>query len=141
MALLFSFFGLFGNKTSKQDSATLKPGQVWKYDTLQGNEESRLIILKLEDYGQKGLYAHIAITQLQVNNESSMTGISHLPFTQEAVIQSVTELEGTIDPLPEFMEGYLMWKEAFDKEEGGVFTAEVKEVIKILMNNMYPPES
>ena len=135
MILLFSFFGLFGQskKNESQNTTKLKSGQIWKYNTRKGEEKSRVVILKVEDYGKRGQIVHIAVNGLKMKSEHMEGGISkeigHLPFDKETLVKSLTELESTTDKLPEFMDGYLQWKEAFDSHKGGVFTMEVKDVV------------
>lgn len=140
--LLFSFFGLFGQNKNDKSLKTheLKSGQIWKYNTRKGEEKSRVVILKVEDYGRKGQVVHIAVNQLKIKNQQIEEGyskdIGHLPFNKESLLKSLTKLEGTIDKLPEYMDGYLQWKEAFDNGEGGVFTIEVKDVVDFIEKSM-----
>ena len=140
--LLFSFFGLFGQNKNNKSLKThdLKSGQIWKYNTRKGEEKSRVVILKVEDYGRKGQVVHIAVNQLKIKNQQIEGGyskdIGHLPFNKESLLKSLTKLEGTIDKLPEYMDGYLQWKEAFDNGEGGVFTIEVKDVVDFIEKSM-----
>ncbi|TXK80414.1 hypothetical protein FT986_00055 [Mesonia sp. K4-1] len=142
MIILFSFFGLFGQdkKTEIQNTTELKSGQIWKYNTRKGEEKSRVVILKVEDYGKRGQIVHIAVNGLKIKNEHIEGGISkeigHLPFDKETTIKSLTELESTTDKLPDFMDGYLQWKEAFDSEKGGVFTIEIKEAVDFVDKSM-----
>jgi len=142
MILLFSFFGLFGQskKNENQNTSELKSGQIWKYNTRKGEEKSRIVILKVEDYGKRGEIIHIAVNGLKIKNEHIEGGISkeigHLPFDKETIIKSLTELESTTDELPAFMDGYLQWRDAFDSEKGGVFTIEVKEAVDFVDQSM-----
>lgn len=144
MILLFSFFGLFGQnkKNENLNKTELKSGQIWKYNTRRGEEKSRVVILKVEDYGIRGEVVHIAVNGLKIKNKHIEGGISkeigHLPFDKESILKSLTELENTTDELPDFMDGYLQWKEAFDSEKGGVFSVEVKDTVNFVdqtMNN------
>jgi len=142
MILLFSFFGLFGQnkKSESKNTIELKSGQVWKYNTRKGEEKSRVIILKVEDYQKRGQIVHIAVNGLKIKNKHIEGGISkeigHLPFDQETIEKSLTELESTTDELPDFMDGYLQWKEAFDNEKGGVFTIDIKEAVDFVDKSM-----
>ncbi|WP_299124397.1 hypothetical protein [uncultured Winogradskyella sp.] len=140
MILLFSFFGLFGQSKKNENTSELKSGQIWKYNTRKGEEKSRIVILKVEDYGKRGEIVHIAVNGLKIKNKHIEGGISkeigHLPFDKEAIIKSLTELESTTDELPDFMDGYLQWKEAFDSGKGGVFTIEVKEAVDFVDQSM-----
>lgn len=133
MILLFSFFGVFGQNKS---TIELKSGQVWKYHTRKGEEKSRVIVLKVEDYKERGQVIHIAIHGLKIKNEHIKGGVTseikHLPFDRKTIEKSLIELDSTIDKLPNFMDGYLQWKEAFDNQKGGVFTMSIKEVINFV---------
>ncbi len=142
MILLFSFLGLFGQskKIENQNTTELKSGQIWKYNTRKGEEKSRVVILKVEDYGKRGQIVHISVNGVRIKNEHIEGGISkeieHLPFDNETIIKSLTELESKTENLPDFMDGYLQWKEAFISEKGGVFTIEVKEAIDFVEKSM-----
>ena len=142
MIILFSFFGLFGQskKNENQTKTELKSGQIWQYETRKGEEKSRVVILKVEDYGKRGQIVHIAVNGLKIKNQHIEGGISkeigHLPFDKQTLIESLTELENTTKKLPEFMDGYLQWKEAFDSEKGGVFTIAVKEAVDFVDKSM-----
>jgi len=80
-------------------------GQVWKYKTRSHEDES-------EAPGGK------------------TTFIGHLPYSEQALGESVTELVGTADSLPDFEDGYKLWKSAFDDGEAGVFEVAVSEAIE-----------
>ena len=142
MILLFSFFGLFGQnrKNESQNTPELKSGQIWEYNTRSGEEASRVIILKVEDHGKRGKVVHIAVHGLKIKNIHIDGGISkeigHLPFDKESLLKSLTKLESTNNELPNFMEGYLQWIEAFDSEKGGVFTIEVREAVDFVDKSM-----
>ena len=41
--------------------------------------------------------------------------------------QSVTTLERESGPVPDYSEGYRLWREAYDAGKGGVFTIPVAE--------------
>lgn len=43
---------------------------------------------------------------------------------------------GINQDLPDFAEGYALWKKAWDEGKGGYFTAELKEVIEGLDQGM-----
>jgi hypothetical protein len=142
MIFLFSFFGLFGQsqKNENLDKTELKSGQIWKYNTRKGEEKSRVVILKVEDYGIRGEIVHVAVNGLKIKNKHIDGGISkeigHLPFDKETILKSLTELEKTTNELPDFIDGYLQWKEAFDSEKGGVFTIEIKGAIDFVDRTM-----
>jgi hypothetical protein len=48
-----------------------------------------------------------------------------MPFSEEALDASITELVGPTSELPDFEDGYLIWRQ----DQGGVFTITVAEAI------------
>ncbi len=110
-------------------------GQVWKYKTRANEEASRVIVCRVEANDKAGHIVHIFVGNLQMKSQHAPEGvantISHMPFSEEAVQSSVTELEGEID-VPDFQEGYAMWKGAFDKGEAGYFTGSIAESVDFM---------
>jgi len=109
-------------------------GQVWTYQTRPGEEDSRLTVLKVEEYDKLGTIVHIRVDGVAQKNPHAPDGVSsvihHMPFDAEAIRKSVIELVDSGAPVPDsFEEGYAIWKEAFDKGEAGVFTITVAESI------------
>lgn len=114
-------------------------GQNWKYHTRSGEENSKLTILKVEKVNNETI-VHVALSGLKIKNPHSPEGVSetidHLPFSKEAVIESVTEQSTFENQLPDFMEGYKEWKQAFESGKGGVFTITVKEAVEYVEQTM-----
>jgi hypothetical protein len=111
-----------------------KAGQVWNYKTRKGEEGSFVTILKVEEYPKDGTVIHVAVDQ--VNMTGQRTGkffghtIGHMPFSEEALKESVTQLKKEMSSLPEFEEGYNNWKEQFEKGNAGVFSVTVAEAVE-----------
>lgn len=95
-------------------------------------ENSVLTILKVEKYDTVGIVIHISIDALISRNTSDAIhyhpSIGHLPLSKEALLHSVTTLISEDNPLPDFNEGYTMWREAFDNNKGGIFSITVCEI-------------
>jgi hypothetical protein len=122
-----------------------KAGQIWNYKTRAGEENSKLTILKVETYEAQGVVIHVALNGLRIKNSHDagklMEEAGHIPFSKEAILNSITNLDSEGNALPDFMEGYLQWKEAFDAKKGGVFSVNVSEAVKFLeeaMSNARP---
>lgn len=132
---LFSFCSL-GQENKNLNMTELKSGQIWKYNNRKGENKSRVIILKVEDYGKKGQIVHIAVNGLKIKNKNVKGGItreiSHLPFDKESIKSSLKELESETDKIPEFIDGYNKWKKAFENDEAGVFTSEIKYAVEFV---------
>ncbi len=119
------------------DPAKYQVGQVWNYQTRQGEESSRIIIVKAEPHKKLGVIYHIYVEGLRMRNPRTETGfqdrLSHCPVSEKTLDDSVTMLaSGIADPLPDISEGYAIWKRAFDSGEGGIFTIPVNEIIQSL---------
>ncbi|SNR34654.1 hypothetical protein [Lutibacter flavus] len=144
MILLFSLFGLFGQNKKKSEinlkNFELKSGQIWKYNTRKGEEKSRIIILRVEKYDKGEIVVHIAVKGLKIENSQKESGISeeigHLPFSNESIIKSLTELESSNNDLPDYLDGYNEWKKAFDSGKGGMFTISINEAVDFVEQSM-----
>ncbi len=110
-------------------------GQAWKYHTRENEPESRLIVLKVEQHEIIGEIVHISVDGLSMKNkhDPSWLGedISHMPFNKEALINSVISFEKMVK-IPNFSEGYEIWKEAFNKGKAGVFSVSVSESVNFM---------
>lgn len=109
-----------------------KSGQLWKYKTRDGEDKSRLMILKVEK-PKNEVIVHVSVINAKIKNPRSEGGFSnnigHLPFSKKAVLESVTDLESPNNDLPDYQDGYKQWKVAYDKEEGGVFSISLIDAI------------
>ena len=108
-------------------------GQEWKYKNRPHEKESKLTIVGIDEDPKLGQILHIYVSDVDIKNAQAPNGktvfIGHLPYAENALRESVTELLGTADSLPEFEDGYKLWKEAFDEGEAGVFDVAVAEAI------------
>jgi protoporphyrinogen oxidase len=111
-----------------------KAGQVWSYKTRPQEPNSTLTVVKVESGGKLGTIVHISLQGLKVKNARQKDGfsdtISHLPFSEKAIDQSVVELVKADATLPAYEDGYKQWKQAFDAGKGGIFTITVKEAVE-----------
>ncbi len=55
--------------------------------------------------------------------------VAHLPCSYEAIAQSVVKLEGRMDAIPDFSEGYRIWSEAVERGEAGVYSVAVSQIV------------
>jgi hypothetical protein len=113
-----------------------EPGQIWRYKTREGDEDSTLTVLKVETYPTIGTVVHVCVERVRLDNapgpEDNISRIAHLPFGEGALDTSVTELIGTADPLPAFEEGYREWRHSFEVEEAGVFVIPVRQAVEFI---------
>lgn len=120
-----------GNAESKY-----KVGQKWSYSARPGEESSYLIILKIDDDPKLGRIIHIALRGLKIKNPRSPDGISdsvnHMPFSEAAIEKSDMKLLAEKTELPDFADGYRMWREAFDDRRAGIYTITVAEAVSVM---------
>jgi hypothetical protein len=108
---------------------TFKIGQVWQYHTRASEPNSTFTILKIEKSNLDTI-VHIHINGIRFKTDTlniNYQDISHSPFSRAAITASVTKLVDVTNELPEFEEGYLLWREAYLKDNGGIFSVPVNQ--------------
>jgi TonB family protein len=126
---------------AQETEAKYKPGQKWSYKTRPGEEDSYLIVLKVDKDAKLGNIIHIALRKLKMKNELSPDGsvsenVNHMPFLQKALDKSGLKLLEEKTDLPDFAEGYRMWREAFDGGRGGVYSMTVAAAVSVIETGM-----
>ena len=121
----------------RDDARTIyRPGQVWGYRTRPCDEQSYLIVVKVDDALERTNIVHIYIEGVRVKDPLSrqwtVKTISHMPIAEEALSASVTEMLGVTTQLPEFHEGYETWRTSFEKSQAGYFTAPVADCVEMV---------
>jgi hypothetical protein len=138
--LLFMSLLSFLRIASAQDFAE---GQVWSYKTRQGEENSRVLINKVETNPKLGKIFHISVSEVRVKNPRIAGGISkdlpHFPVSKETLTKSLTKLIGKSRPNPDYHEGYRTWKSAFDKGEAGIFTIGIADIVGVVEQSINQP--
>ncbi|MCC6329305.1 MAG: hypothetical protein IT174_12365 [Acidobacteria bacterium] len=118
-----------------EKAISLKVGQVWSYKTRPNEPTSTFVVVKIDRNLKYGTIVHIAVRDLKMKNMSSPNGISdkisHMPFSEDAIRQSLVKLLKEKAELPDFEEGYRLWKEAFNQERAGFYTISVAEAVGI----------
>ena len=121
---------------SEKTEAKYKVGQMWSYKARPHEEKSYFIIVKIENDAKLGTIVHVAMRGLKMKNPRSPDGISdtvnHMPFTEDAVSRSALKLLKEKVELPDYEEGYQMWRDAFDDERAGVYTITLAEAVKVM---------
>jgi len=117
-----------------------KSGQVWRYKTRPGEEDSSLIVVKVENHPKMGNIIHIGLRNLRMKNPHNQEGYSdtalHLPFAEEAIDKSVVKILEEKAKLPAFEEGYSLWREAFDAGKAGIYTITIAEAVEIMEKSL-----
>jgi len=73
---------------------------------------------------------------LKMKNRRSPDGssedVDHMPFSEEAIEKSGLKLLKEKTELPDFEEGYRMWREAFDAGRAGIYTITVADAVNVM---------
>lgn len=112
-----------------------KVGQVWSYKTRLNETKSTFIVVKVENHPELGNIVHIALRDLKIKNPRSRNGftdtMNHLPFVEKALSKSVVKMLKEKVELPDFEEGYGLWREAVDQKRAGAYTITVAEAVEV----------
>lgn len=110
-------------------------GQVWAYKTRPGEEMSRVLIDNVEEDPKLGRIYHITVTGVHIGKATAPTGfvgeLSHLPVSEKTLTLSCTTLVGQSAPSQNYVQGYRVWREAFEAGRAGVYTISVAEIVSI----------
>jgi len=113
-----------------------RPGQVWGYQTRPCDEQSYLIVVKVDDAPDLTNIVHICVEGVRIKDSLSrqwtVKTIGHMPIAEEALSASVTEMLGVTTQLPDFHEGYETWRTEFENSHAGYFTVPVAACVEIV---------
>ena len=136
LAVLLMFGGCDRGALPSTTGNSMTPfaaGQIWTYATRPGEEASRIVICRVEADPKLGQIVHINVTGVHMKNSQAPGGYSsevgHMPYEGESLRKSVVNLESTGARLPNFEEGYQLWRSAFDEHKAGVWKMAVAEAI------------
>ena len=134
--MLYFIIFLLSAMSSLVSAADLQEGQVWKYRTRFGEDGSTVTVLKVENYKDLGRVVHLRVDKIQMKNPvkgNMITDIPHLPFKDAAVQNSVTKLVRQSPTVPDFKEGYDIWKAAYLAGKAGAFDTNVRATLDALL--------
>ncbi len=109
-------------------------GQVWAYDTREGDEGSLLKIQLVEEVGPAEARAtiyHLSLIGVNAPGSTEPLVVMHIPISAEALEASVTEPYYGPALFPDAENGIAMWR----RDQGGVFGIPLKEIAEILAQN------
>jgi hypothetical protein len=112
-------------------------GQIWSYKTRPQEPNSTLMILRIDNTSKLGPVVFIGLKDLHVKHPTgkAFSSMSPLPFTKEALDQSVVKLIGKSDTLMSSNFGYSKWKEVqLSGKTPSTYTKPVAEVVERLEN-------
>ena len=105
-------------------------GQVWEYRTRPGEEESLLLIQRIEAvpaFAERGPVYHVSLVGVRFGGPDGPTTLPHLPVSRETLDSSVVRLSERRPDFPNPEEGIAVWRQA----QGGVFTIPLAEIVAI----------
>jgi hypothetical protein len=109
------------------------PGQAWTYRTRPGAEASRVIIRKKDIEPEDGEVFHISILDARLRNHRVDGGIQHAmhhaAVARATLDQSLLDCVGEGDEDEAWMDGYEVWRHAYDRGDAGVFDIPVAEIL------------
>ena len=108
-------------------------GQVWAYNTRLGEEQSTLVIDKVEDGAKLGRIYHISVSgiQIKIGANTFANELPHLPVSLQTLKLSCTKLLRQAAPNPNYLPGYRIWKEAYEAGRAGIYTIPVSEIVTV----------
>ena len=116
-------------------------GQRWAYKTRPGEEQSTLVIDKVEDDPRLGRIYHISVSDVQIELGGGIlvNDLPHLPVSLETLKLSCTTLLGQVVPNKQYLPGYRQWKEAYDAGHAGIYTISVAEIVTVTEKTLHEP--
>ena len=124
---LLCVFGLIS--AANAGDAPLHEGDCWSYNTRPGEEQSFLVIRKVEQVPKIGEVVHISIFGLHLKNPQTPDGFSsvlpHMPISAESLRRSITQKLQRRAPDCDWQAGYTIWREA----NAGAFSEPVSECV------------
>ncbi|MFD1260565.1 hypothetical protein [Entomomonas asaccharolytica] len=113
-----------------------KVGEVWLYQQREQEENSTVIINKVELGSDQLPIYHITIRDVKIANSNSPTGftdkIGHAPVSVETLQQSLTTKIANAQVDSDYLEGYEAWYNAHMAGQTGVFTNTVAEIVNYI---------
>jgi hypothetical protein len=110
---------------SAMGQPAFEAGQVWRYKTRPGEDNSRLYITRIDPWSKGERIIHVYIDKIKIIDNPALDwnvqrDLSHIPITEQALKESVTRLAYTMDKPPNLSQEYYVWKQ--QQDEGWGFT-------------------
>jgi len=130
-ALLVCLIGALTMSTA--NAQNYAEGQIWSYKARPGEQNSTLLINKVESDPKLGAIYHISVFGVSVRSPRAPSGVihelPHFPVNKQTLEASCVKLVGQSEPNASYLDGYAEWKRAFDQGHAGVFTIPVSEIV------------
>ena len=125
--------GQQNSNLSESSDKKLKEGQIWKYKTRPGEENSTITILKIEritgENGRPVTIVFVQINGLKIRDiyrpDVQVDHIQPYPFQMKTLFNSLTQLVSENNKIPDFEATYNKWR-------GGKGAYLVVNIIKVI---------
>ncbi len=119
-------------------------GQVWSYRTRPHETNSRIHVVRIDRRLDGPPIYHLYVDGLSIINPHAASGVQahlpHCPVGAETLDASVLALVSAGEAQsPSISEGYSVWREAFDRGEGGYFTIPMDRILRHLESAVARP--
>ncbi len=118
----------------ESDAPEFRVGQVWRYRTRPHEPGSTLTVTRLTDDPVVGRLVHVRIDGLVLSIPSGgpADSLPHAVLTEAALGESVTELVGQAEALPDDRDWYEAWRSGHEEGESQVSEEPVAELLDTL---------
>ena len=121
---------------------TFTSGQIWTYEARATEPESRIVILRVEEYPKPGRIVHVAVVGLQrrmPDGTLETWRIGPAPFTEAALRKSVLKLESgkAAVSMADFEEFYTHWRKMADRGKVQHWSSPVPDAIRRMEKQMF----
>jgi len=129
---LLSLIG-FGSSAVATDIA-LKEGECWLYATPPGEEDSFLVIRKIETLPKLGEVVFITVIGVKMKGPPVPAGVTvqnrmEIPIAGANLRSSLKKRVRKRILNDGWQEAYRFWREAYDSGKGGIYTKSVSECV------------
>ena len=134
--MLKRILGLLGIMSDSSDTSNYEVGQIWSYKTRPEEEGSVVYILKIDMDKDAEKIFHVRIEGVKVRNPYVKGGIQsnlpHVVISEAALNKSLKSLVRVVRAVPDYSDGYAVWRKALDEGEDGVFSIPVSEIVEAI---------
>jgi len=115
----------------------MKIGQKYSFITDEDHPSPYFVVCAIDS--EQGVdIASIFIGGLRFKNSMTDSGygteISHAPVQVQSLLDSNPSLIAENVEIPDYQEGYKVWREAFEAGEAGYFTISAADVVKTIVS-------
>ena len=103
---------------------------------LQRDTDGRQDIVSLAQFMVSADERPQTLSDEDLANLRTLPRLGHFPILAERVMEADVQLVGRMQPQEEDMQGYRLWRAAFERNEAGVFSLPLDEVLATVLAGM-----